>query len=139
MDLSTFFAVYRRGGGGRAALGPALVVSLLLLAYARGERPSRGVGGQGGVRAVDDGVASALRLCEGRALIAGDRAQVRGGCRLPGDRRPAEARSRDDREVPCPPRGRAGEAVQLCALAVQAGGVGEGRGARDRRNEGPCQ
>lgn len=79
--VSAFFAAYRRDGWGRAAFEPSMMVSLLLYAYARGERSS--LGGK-------------------------NRAQVRGGCRLPGDRRSAETRSRDDRALPCAPRGRAG-------------------------------
>jgi len=44
MDLSAFFAAYRRDGWGRAAFEPSMmVVSLLLYAYARGERSSRGI------------------------------------------------------------------------------------------------
>jgi transposase len=43
MDLSTFFAAYRRDGWGRAAFDPSMMVSLLLYAYARGERSSRGI------------------------------------------------------------------------------------------------
>ena len=35
MDLSAFFAAYRRDGWGRAAFEPAMMVSLLLYAYAR--------------------------------------------------------------------------------------------------------
>ena len=43
MDLSAFFAAYRRDGWGRAAFDPSMMVSLLLYAYARGERSSRGI------------------------------------------------------------------------------------------------
>jgi transposase len=43
MDLSAFFAAYRRDGWGRAAFEPSMMVSLLLHAYARGERSSRGI------------------------------------------------------------------------------------------------
>jgi transposase len=43
MDLAAFFAAYRRDGWGRAAFEPAMMVSLLLYAYARGERSSRGI------------------------------------------------------------------------------------------------
>jgi transposase len=43
MDLAAFFAVYRRDGWGRAAFEPSMMVSLLLYAYARGERSSRGI------------------------------------------------------------------------------------------------
>ena len=63
-------------GWGRAAFEPGMMVSLLLYAYARGERSSRG-----------------------------DRAPLRGGRRLPGDRGSAGARSRDDRALSGPARG----------------------------------
>jgi transposase len=43
MDLSAFFAAYRRDGWGRAAFEPSMMVSLLLYSYARGERSSRGI------------------------------------------------------------------------------------------------
>ena len=43
MDLSAFFAVYRRDGWGRAAFEPSMMVSLLVYSYARGERSSRGI------------------------------------------------------------------------------------------------
>src|SRR5271168_4608183 len=43
MDLSAFFAAYRRDGWGRAAFEPSMMVSLLLYAYARCERSSRGI------------------------------------------------------------------------------------------------
>ena len=43
MDLSAFYASYRLDGWGRAAFEPKLMVSLLLYAYARGERSLRGI------------------------------------------------------------------------------------------------
>ena len=43
MDLSAFYAAYRRDGHGRAAFEPSMMVSLLLYAYATGERSSRGI------------------------------------------------------------------------------------------------
>src|ERR1017187_1403252 len=43
MDLSAFFAAYRRDGWGGAAFEPSMMVSLLVYAYARGERSSRGI------------------------------------------------------------------------------------------------
>src|SRR5215208_5436087 len=43
MHLAPFYASYRRDGWGRAAFEPKLMVSLLLYAYARGERSSRGI------------------------------------------------------------------------------------------------
>src|SRR4029453_17218700 len=41
MDLDAFFAGYREDGWGRAAHDPAMMVALLVYAYAIGERPSR--------------------------------------------------------------------------------------------------
>src|SRR3954452_3711568 len=46
MDLSAFYASYRLDGWGRAAFEPQMMVSLLLYAYARGERSSRGIEGK---------------------------------------------------------------------------------------------
>jgi transposase len=43
MDLSAFYAAYRRDGHGRAAHDPAIMVPLLLYAYARGRRSSRAI------------------------------------------------------------------------------------------------
>ena len=43
MGLSAFYGSYRADGWGRAAFEPAMMVSLLLYAYARGERSSRGI------------------------------------------------------------------------------------------------
>lgn len=41
LDLSDFYASYRDDGWGRAAHDPAMMVALVLYAYARGERSSR--------------------------------------------------------------------------------------------------
>jgi transposase len=41
LDLAAFYAAYRADGHGRAAHDPAMMVALLLYAYARGERSSR--------------------------------------------------------------------------------------------------
>jgi transposase len=41
MDLASFYAAYRADGHGRAAYEPAMMVALLLYAYARGIRSSR--------------------------------------------------------------------------------------------------
>jgi transposase len=43
MDLSAFYAAYRRDGWGRPAYDPAMMVALLLYSYARAERSSRGI------------------------------------------------------------------------------------------------
>ncbi len=61
LDLSVFYAAYRADGHGRPAYEPAMMVALILYAYA------------------------------GDPVVAGDRAGVRGGCRLPGDRGAAAA------------------------------------------------
>jgi transposase len=41
IDLSEFYAAYRRDGHGRPADDPAMMVALLLYAYSRNERSSR--------------------------------------------------------------------------------------------------
>src|SRR5215210_4520425 len=74
LDLAPFYASYRQDGWGRAAFEPQMMLSLLLYAYARGERSSRR-----------------------------HRAPLRGGRRLPRDRRSAGSRSRDDRALSRPP------------------------------------
>jgi transposase len=43
MDLADFYADYRADGHGRPAYDPGMMVALLLYAYARGNRSSRGV------------------------------------------------------------------------------------------------
>jgi len=43
IDLSPFYACYRLDGWGRAAFEPSMMVALLVYAYARGERSSRGI------------------------------------------------------------------------------------------------
>jgi transposase len=43
IDLSAFYGAYRDDGWGRAAFEPAMMVALLLYAYAVGERSSRGI------------------------------------------------------------------------------------------------
>jgi transposase len=43
LDLSAFYADYRQDGHGRPAYEPAMMVALLLYAYARGNRSSRGI------------------------------------------------------------------------------------------------
>jgi transposase len=43
MDLSAFYADYRAEGHGRPAYDPKMMVALLLYAYARGNRSSRGI------------------------------------------------------------------------------------------------
>src|SRR5919108_5785129 len=43
LDLSAFYADYRGDGHGRPAYDPRMMVALLLYAYARGNRSSRGI------------------------------------------------------------------------------------------------
>jgi transposase len=43
LDLNAFYADYRADGHGRPAYDPAMMVALLLYAYARGNRSSRGI------------------------------------------------------------------------------------------------
>jgi transposase len=43
MDLSAFYGAYRADGHGRPAYEPAMMVALLLYAYARGNRSARGI------------------------------------------------------------------------------------------------
>jgi transposase len=43
IDLTAFYGVYRDDGWGRAAFEPAMMMALLLYAYAVGERSSRGI------------------------------------------------------------------------------------------------
>ena len=43
MDLAAFYTAYRADGHGRAAHDPGMMVALLLYAYARGQRSSRGI------------------------------------------------------------------------------------------------
>ena len=43
MDLSAFYRAYRDDGHGRPAYDPAMMVALLMYAYARGNRSSRGI------------------------------------------------------------------------------------------------
>ena len=43
MDLSAFYLDYRQDGHGRPAYEPSMMVALLLYAYARGNRSSRGI------------------------------------------------------------------------------------------------
>src|SRR3954452_9674206 len=45
LDLAAFYDAYRADGHGRAAHDPAMVVALLLYAYATGRRSSRGSSG----------------------------------------------------------------------------------------------
>ncbi len=110
MDLGAFYAAYRRGR-------------------------SR----SGGLRAGGDGRAVAVLLGARDSVGAGDRAGVRGGRRVPRDRCPAAARSRDDRSLRRASRTRAGRAVRRGARLVRRRRVGECRGDRHRRHQGRGQ
>ena len=46
MDLDAFYAVYRVDGRARPAYEPSMIVAVLLYAYARGVRSSRGSSGR---------------------------------------------------------------------------------------------
>jgi hypothetical protein len=74
LDLAAFFAGYRADGHGRAAHDPAMMVALMVYAYAIGERSS-----------------------------AADRAALSRGRRVPGDHGQPGARSRHDRALSGPP------------------------------------
>ncbi len=43
LDLSAFYGTYRADGHGRPAFAPSMMVALLLYAYSRGNRSSRGI------------------------------------------------------------------------------------------------
>src|SRR5215207_4181710 len=107
MDLAAFYVVYRADGHGRAAHEPAMMVALLLYAYATGERSSRRI-----ERRCSDDVATRV-ICE-----------------------PA-ARSHDDRAVPSAPRNRAGRPVRRGPRALRRRWPGPRRGRGDRRHQGP--
>ena len=90
---------------------PAMMVALLLYAYARGSRSSRGI-----------------------------ERRVRGGRRVPRDRRAAGARSRDDRALSSSAtRTRSPSCSARCWRCAREAGLVEGRGDRDRRHEGAGQ
>ena len=103
LDLSAIYADYRDDGRGRPAYEPSMMVALLLYAYARGNRSSRGI-----ERACVEDVAY--------RVVAGNLA--------PG--------SFDDRGVPLSARAAVGRGVLRRAGAVRAGRAGVGRGGGDR-------
>ena len=110
MDLAAFYAAYRDDGHGRAAHDPAMMVALLLYAYARGERSSRGI-----ERACVEDVAY-------RVIAANQR---------PDHATIARFRQRHEAAL----AGLFGEVLALCAEA----GLVQVRGGRGRRHEGPRQ
>src|SRR4051795_4523874 len=90
MNLDAFYGAYRLDGRSRPPYDPAMMVALLLYAYARGD-----------------------------PVLARDRARVRRRRRRPGPGGPAAARSRDAgavrRAPPGGDRGLFGEVLMLCA------------------------
>ena len=110
MDLSAFYADYRADGHGRPAHDPAMMVALLVYAYARGQRSSR---------VIERGCFEDIAF----RVICGESA----------------ARSHDDRPVSPAPRARVGGAVRAGAGALRAGRAGGGRGAGGRWHEGARQ
>src|SRR5512132_3003314 len=92
MNLDAFYSAYRVDGRARPAYDPAMMVALVLYAYARGTRSSR---------VIERGVP--------------------GGRRVSSDRRAAAARSRDHRPVRrAPPARRHGQRVPLPHSGVVA-------------------
>ena len=110
MDLAVFYADYRADGHGRPAHDPAMMVALLVYAYARGQRSSRVI-----ERACIEDIAF-------RVIAA--------------NRRPDHMH---DRALSPASRDGAGRAVRRGAGAVRAGRAGRRCGARGRRDQGACQ
>ena len=105
MDLDRFREAYRLGAAGRAPYDPQMLVALLLYAYARGNRSSRGI-----ERACWEDVAF----------------KVITGMRTPDHSTIAEFRRRHEREI---------EVLFDDVLGLCGGGVGVGRGDHDRWDE----
>ena len=106
MDLGRFREAYRLGGAGRAPYDPQMMVALLLYAYARGNRSSRGI-----ERACWEDVAF----------------KVITRMRTPDHSTIAEFRRRHEAEI--------AELFDDVLGPVSGGGVGVGRGDHDRRDE----
>ena len=106
MDLRRFAERYRLGAAGRPPFDPAVMVALLLYAYARGIRSSRAI----------------ERACREDVAF-----KVITGMRTPDHSTIAEFRRRHEAEI--------GELFDAGARAVSGGGVGVGRGDRDRWDE----
>src|SRR3954453_19345379 len=109
IDVAAFYAAYRGDGRCRPAYEPAMMLALLLYAYARGTRFSRVI------------------------------ERVRGGRGVPGDRGAAAARSLDDRPVRRAPPAGAGGRVRRGARAVRERWPDRRCGRRDRRHQDPRQ
>src|SRR5829696_7242637 len=108
-DLAAFYAAYRADGHGRAAHDPAMMVALLVYAYAIGERSSRRIER----RCIEDVAARDLRQ--------------------------SGARPHDDFALSTASRDGAGGPVWRGARALCRGRPGRDRGDRDRRDEGSCE
>ena len=111
MDLAAFLAGYRDDGWGRAAHDPAMMVALLVYAYAIGERSSRRI----------------ERRCDRGRRGPGDRAPTR---RRITRRSRASASATSGRWASC-----SATCLELCAEA----GLVARRGDRGRRHEGARQ
>ena len=110
MDLAAFYADYRADGHGRPAHDPAMMVALLVYAYARGQRSSRVIE---------------------RACIEDIAFRVIAANRRPDHSTIARFRQRHETAL-------AG-AVRRGAGVVRAGRAGRRRGARGRRDQGARQ
>src|ERR1017187_8965361 len=108
MDLAAFYASYRLDGWGRAAFEPSMMVAMLVYAYARGERSSRAI-----ERKCVDDVAYRVIAAQQKP----DHATI------------ARFRARHEDAL-------AGLFSSVLGVG-KAGGVGEGRVDRDRRDEDP--
>src|SRR3954463_13187811 len=109
LDVDAFYAGYRADGHGRPAHDPAMMVALLVYAYARGQRSSRGI-----ERACIEDIAF-------RVIAA--------------NRRPDHTTI----ALPSAARDSAGWPVRRGAGVVRTGRAGRHGGARGRRDQGARQ
>src|SRR3954453_19045683 len=124
MNLDAFYAAYRLDGRARPAYDPAMMVALLLYAYARGTRSSRII-----ERACSEDVAF-------RVLAAQQRPEHATIARFVERHEGAPAGV----FAPCvAPRGRVRRGFRRGAGAVRPQRAGAGRSAGGRRDEGPSQ
>src|SRR5919108_3532750 len=107
MDLSAFYAAYRLDGQGRPAHDPALMVAVLLYAYARGLRSSRKIE---------------------RALVEDVAFRVIAANQAPDHTTVARFRQRHEAAL----AGLFGEVLALCAEAGAGGGGGGGNDGGQR-------
>jgi len=110
MDLGAFYGAYRPDGHGRPAYDPQMMVALLLYAYARGNRSSRGI-----ERECSEDVAYRV-IC---ANLVPDHSTV------------AEFRRRHEAAL--------AELFTSVLAVVPGGGPGEGGGDRHRRHQDRCE